>query len=71
MADSLSLGNFFFFLPPPPCFSQRCRPPGASTFTTAERNEQMADEGEDSDKNHGRTAPIGGGKRETFDDGED
>lgn len=47
-------GRFFFFSPP--CFSWRRRPPGASTFATEERNEQMADEGEDSDKNHGRTA---------------
>lgn len=69
MADSLSLGD-----PPPtppPRFYRRRWPPGASAFATEERNEQMADEGEDSDKNHGRPAPTGGGKRETFDDGED
>lgn len=57
MADSFSLGDS----PPPTHLSRRQRPPGASTCAAEERNEQMADGGEDIDKNLRRVAQIGEG----------
>lgn len=49
------------WFPPPTHLSRRQRPPGASTCAAEERNEQMADGGEDIDKNLRRVAQIGEG----------